>query len=205
MNCRHCDVCCVYSLCLQTTKIERGVLALVASYIPEKEHILPILLRLALESYAPATPAPAPVTIEVLSVSFDIEQTLNIGSQSSGAGAGKITFNPFSITRRPDAHSADFWQRACSGTAYRKATLTASRPGAAAPFVTFTMGLVAVKTVAVSADESADITETVTFEYGQAAYGAVSQNPDGSLGSLVSAGWDRVKNIAEDPTKVGIS
>jgi hypothetical protein len=25
-----------------------------------------------------------------------IEQTLNIGSQSSGAGAGKITFNPFS-------------------------------------------------------------------------------------------------------------
>jgi hypothetical protein len=25
----------------------------------------------------------------------------NIGSQSSGAGAGKITFNPFSITRKP--------------------------------------------------------------------------------------------------------
>ncbi len=24
----------------------------------------------------------------------------NIGSQSSGAGAGKITFNPFSITRK---------------------------------------------------------------------------------------------------------
>ena len=32
--------------------------------------------------------------------SFDIEQVLNIGSQSSGAGAGKITFNPFSITRK---------------------------------------------------------------------------------------------------------
>jgi bacteriocin-like protein len=28
-------------------------------------------------------------------VAFDIEQVLNIGSQSSGAGAGKITFNPF--------------------------------------------------------------------------------------------------------------
>jgi hypothetical protein len=25
---------------------------------------------------------------------------LNIGSQSTGAGAGKITFNPFSITRK---------------------------------------------------------------------------------------------------------
>ena len=27
------------------------------------------------------------------------EQTLNVGSQSSGAGAGKVTFNPFSIVR----------------------------------------------------------------------------------------------------------
>jgi len=36
---------------------------------------------------------------EISDYSFDIEQTLNIGSQSSGAGAGKITFNPFTITR----------------------------------------------------------------------------------------------------------
>ena len=33
-------------------------------------------------------------------LSFDIEQVLNIGSQSSGAGAGKVTFNPFSNTRK---------------------------------------------------------------------------------------------------------
>jgi hypothetical protein len=32
---------------------------------------------------------------EINDFSFDIEQVLNIGSQSSGAGAGKITFNPF--------------------------------------------------------------------------------------------------------------
>jgi hypothetical protein len=36
---------------------------------------------------------------EISDFSFDIEQTLNIGSQSSGAGAGKIKFNPFQITR----------------------------------------------------------------------------------------------------------
>jgi hypothetical protein len=36
---------------------------------------------------------------------FDIEQVLNIGSQSSGAGAGKVTFNPFSITRHVDKAS----------------------------------------------------------------------------------------------------
>jgi hypothetical protein len=28
------------------------------------------------------------------------EVAMNIGSQSSGTGAGKVTFNPFSITRK---------------------------------------------------------------------------------------------------------
>ena len=31
-----------------------------------------------------------------------IEQTLNIGSQSTGAGAGKVTFEPFVITKKTD-------------------------------------------------------------------------------------------------------
>jgi hypothetical protein len=33
----------------------------------------------------------------------------NIGSQSSGAGAGKVTFNPFSITRKIDKPSPVFF------------------------------------------------------------------------------------------------
>jgi len=36
---------------------------------------------------------------EVDDYSFDIEQVLNIGSASSGAGAGKVTFNPFHVGR----------------------------------------------------------------------------------------------------------
>ncbi len=31
-----------------------------------------------------------------------------IGSQSTGAGAGKVTFNPFSITRKIDSASPSF-------------------------------------------------------------------------------------------------
>ncbi len=37
---------------------------------------------------------------EVDDYSFDIEQVLSIGSQSTGAGAGKVTFNPFSVSGR---------------------------------------------------------------------------------------------------------
>jgi Type VI secretion system effector, Hcp len=54
-------------------------------------------------------PKPAPVRrglFELEDWSFDIEQTLSIGSQSTGSGAGKVTFNPFSITRRFDHASA---------------------------------------------------------------------------------------------------
>ncbi|MFY9957119.1 hypothetical protein [Bradyrhizobium sp.] len=47
-----------------------------------------------------AAPAPSKTTtskglFEVEDYSFDIEQVLSIGSQSTGAGAGKVTFNPF--------------------------------------------------------------------------------------------------------------
>ena len=38
---------------------------------------------------------------EVDSYSVDIVQVLNIGSQSSGAGAGKVTFDPFVSRARP--------------------------------------------------------------------------------------------------------
>jgi hypothetical protein len=34
----------------------------------------------------------------------------SIGSQSSGAGAGKVTFNPFSITRKIDKSSPTFYE-----------------------------------------------------------------------------------------------
>ena len=61
---------------------------------------------------------------EIEDFSFDTEQTLNIGSQSTGAGAGKITFNPFSITRKIDRFFADlvsellFWDRLSTGRAW---------------------------------------------------------------------------------------
>jgi type VI secretion system secreted protein Hcp len=152
-----------------------------------------ITLKLAITGLSAVVTAP-PVTFEVETFNFDVEQTLNIGSQSSGAGAGKVTFNPFSITRKPDANSAALWAHLCNGGAIKSMVLTAVRAGSAAAFFSYTMGLVAVKSMAVAAAESGDLIETVTFEYGQATYGAAAQNPDGSLGSVVTSGWDVTKN-----------
>ena len=47
---------------------------------------------------------------EVSDYSFDIEQVLNIGSATSGAGAGKLKFNEFTISKRSDSASPSFFR-----------------------------------------------------------------------------------------------
>ena len=54
---------------------------------------------------------------EVEDFLFDLEQVLNIGSLSSGAGAGKVTFNPFHITKHVDKSSPSFIVQGMSGKA----------------------------------------------------------------------------------------
>ncbi len=66
---------------------------------------------------------------EVEEFNFDIEQTLNIGSQSRGTGAGKVTFNRFTITRKIDQSSPVFFQMACSGTPFALVSLGFRKAG----------------------------------------------------------------------------
>lgn len=70
------------------------------------------------------------------SISFDGVQTLSIGSQSTGAGAGKVAFGPVTVTRRYDATSPAFWSKLCSGTPFQKARLSFMRPTDKAPYLT---------------------------------------------------------------------
>jgi type VI secretion system secreted protein Hcp len=150
-----------------------------------------------------ANAAKAGQIFEIEDYSFDVEQTLNIGSQSTGAGAGKITFNPFSITRKIDLQSPTFFNMACSGTAFKFVTLGMRKSGGGLTsgliFLRFDFKLVAVKTISWAHDDESP-KETITLEYGalwvsynqQAASGAMSL-------PMVQQGWSRVTNRA-DPT-----
>ena len=138
---------------------------------------------------------------EVEDYSFDVEQTLNIGSQSSGAGAGKITFNPFSITRKIDVASTIFFQNSCSGKSFKQVGLglrKSSGTGAAgAMFLAFTFKLVAVKTMSWAHDDESP-KETVTFDYGGMVIQYAQQKPDGTFWPADAKGWNRVQNISDD-------
>jgi len=136
---------------------------------------------------------------EVEDYSFDIEQTLNIGSQSSGAGAGKVTFNPFSITRKIDCASPTLFQMACAGKAFQTVGLglrkSAGNQATGVMFLVFTFKLVAVKTISWAHDDESP-KETVTFEYGGLNIRYSQQKPDGTLMAAIPGGWNRVKNIS---------
>ena len=137
---------------------------------------------------------------ELADYSFDVEQVLNIGSQSSGAGAGKIAFNPFSITRKSDIASPILFQDACTGTPFKNVGLglrkSAGGQTAGTFFLVFTFKLVAVKTIAWAHDDEAP-KETVTFEYGGLVIQYAQQKPDGSAGQYqpVQEGYDVRTNV----------
>ncbi len=69
-----------------------------------------------------------PIVFEVQDYSFDVEQTLSIGSQSSGAGAGKVTFNPFTITTRPGTQTAALFRAMGDGSVFPSAELIVPGP-----------------------------------------------------------------------------
>ena len=147
---------------------------------------------------------------EVEDYSFDIEQQLNIGSQSTGAGAGKVTFNPFSITRKIDKTSPLFFQMR-AGTPFQTVYLCIRKAGGTATgdqssgliFLRFDFKLVAIKTISYSHDDERP-KETLTFEYGGLQIRYTQQNPDGSMmPGYIKSGWNRVKNVSDTlPTPI---
>jgi type VI secretion system secreted protein Hcp len=134
----------------------------------------------------------------VLDWSMDLQQTLNIGSQATGAGAGKVAFNALSVTRVVDSFSPKLFQMAAAGTPFAYVDLLESRASASDPrgqaFLGWRFGLTAVASIAWSHDDY--VKETVSFQYGSLTMQYFPQMPNGSFGKPVVAGWDRVKNVS---------
>jgi type VI secretion system secreted protein Hcp len=177
-----------------------------------------VQLDLSNDTLAKASPALSQGAIfEIDDFSFDIEQVLNIGSQSSGAGAGKVTFNPYQITRKTDRASPIFFMMCCSGQHFSQVSLCLRRAGGAAgtagggsntanqsgatmssgqTFLRFDFALVAVKTISWSGSDGDEAPkEEVTFEYGALKVQYQQQDVTGAAkGGVVAGQWNRVYN-----------
>jgi type VI protein secretion system component Hcp len=125
--------------------------------------------------------------LEVNGLSLNVEQVLNIGSQSTGAGAGKITFNPLTFTLVSTALDAKFFTAAASGTPYKEMLVEfVGRGGEVAQ--RFVLKLVALKTIEwVQEPSDGALKMKVSVAYGGLYVG--TQQAGG-------AGWNRVTNTA---------
>jgi len=145
--------------------------------------------------------------IELIHWGWGAEQVLNIGSQSSGSGAGKVKFRSLSITKYIDKTTPVLFQCCCSGKPFKDALLTLTQPlgkdSATTTVFTVDMKLVAVKSVTYG--DAADPTETIEFEFGGAIVTFVPHGADGRVGAAVVNGWNRVQNIAMSDPKAAIT
>ncbi|MBV9756167.1 MAG: type VI secretion system tube protein Hcp [Alphaproteobacteria bacterium] len=144
------------------------------------------------------------ILFEITDVSFDIEQALNIGSQSSGIGAGRITFNPLSFTRPSDRISPVLFRMCCAGEHFRSVSLFIRRAGGSAgaaagsitsgqTYLRFDFALVGVKTINWSVDDD-NSKEEVTMEYGALMLRYQQQDVTGAGMKLYPASWNRIYN-----------
>jgi type VI protein secretion system component Hcp len=150
-----------------------------------------------------------PGSIEALSFSSDVEQTLNIGSQSSGAGAGKVSFGDIQFTKNVDSTSSALFGAACAGRAFKEVDVTFTSPDGS-PSALLRLGLVAVKSIGLAmATTTAPLIETVTLNCGSQVWvlppnptipkGAANPSlaPQAPPASFTNAaGWDRVHNTS---------
>ncbi len=150
--------------------------------------------------------------LQLSSIQYDFVQTLNIGSQSTGAGAGKVTFNPLTITKTVDQTSAPLFQAMASGTAYQFiefliVSSAGSNSQARVVLYKVLLKLAAVKTMSVSSVECTSgcpgIAESISFEYGGYVVFTYIQKADESVTPGRIAGWNRVSNVADtSPTSI---
>ncbi|OAI49784.1 hypothetical protein AYO44_06190 [Planctomycetaceae bacterium SCGC AG-212-F19] len=139
---------------------------------------------------------------EISEFSFGGENTLSIGSATTGAGAGKATFKEFTVKKLVDKSSPLLLKTLGSGGHYKKVYLWIRKSGAAVgksggAYLSFCFGMVAVKSIEWAGSSGDDSpTETVIFEYGALLVGYQQQDESGALTGTSFGGWSRVENCA---------
>lgn len=126
---------------------------------------------------------------------FGISNATDIGSQSGGAGAGKVTFKPLEVHAALSTF-ASLAEVAASGTAFQSCTLTtAFNDGSRTQFefrLIVISSLTAVASMPAQENEPARYTD-VQFQYGAVEVKTNSGLDDGGTTPL-PAGWNLVHN-----------
>lgn len=157
-----------------------------------------------IEGDSKAEGLPSGTWSEIKNISFGIENIVNIGSKSGGAGAGKATFKEIALELNPGQMTNALFLTCALGGHYEKVTIGFRKSGAATGkaggfFMMIELSMVAVKTVDFSGSQGDDNPSAkVAFECGAIKMTVYKQSKDGSLDTkspnIVS--WDKTTNSA---------
>jgi type VI secretion system secreted protein Hcp len=156
-----------------------------------------------------------PRPFDISAWSFGASQQVNVGSSSSGIGAGKVEFQPFKVTKQVDQSSPNFFQTCAQGGHYEECTLYIKKGGGSANasgtvYLRFDFKMVFVTEIGWSHDDTAP-KEEITFDYGalqiaytrQLASGAPKKKIETADGSSKNPGgeactaWSKLLNNKE--------
>ena len=135
-------------------------------------------------------------SLSVLSISFGMNNTINIGSASTGVGAGKARLTEIVIQRTPDANSAEFLRALATGTGFARATIRLKGG------IVATLGLVAVANYQITQSGSEPPVENVTLAVGQIDFQVMDYASKTPVGKPFS--WDIVRNVGKVEYKVDL-
>lgn len=101
-----------------------AIVALAAAPVATVSAQNAVLRDLAPATYTFSCDSTSPLTVTPVSFSFGVQNTTDIGSQSSGAGAGKATFNTLTVKFRANRSLLQLLQDVETGKHYSACTLT---------------------------------------------------------------------------------
>ncbi len=133
---------------------------------------------------------------ELKSFSFGCSQAETQGSASTGAGAGKVKFDEFSVEKGVDLGTVPIYQACVAGAHFPTVMIGIRKAGGAGLiYVQFAFAQVFVigaKHSGGSGEEAP--AETITFKYGSMAIRYVQQKSDGTQGTAMEGMWSAVTN-----------
>jgi type VI secretion system secreted protein Hcp len=144
-------------------------------------------------------PNGSPCVFEIKNFSFGVENPTTIGSATGGAGAGKIKFNEFTITKTTDSASPVFFKNLATGAHYKNVKLEMRKAGGdprttGQPFLTYTFGTVFTTKINWSGPGDEGPEESITFVYGTLGVEYKQQKPDGTIVADITSCFDVLRN-----------
>jgi type VI secretion system secreted protein Hcp len=145
--------------------------------------------------------------IAVLNWSIGAAQPSVASSGGTGGGAGKVKFQDFRILKLTDKASPKLMLACASGQHFTSLTFTARRAGGTqADYWTMKLETVLVSSYEINSgsDEHSGVAsgdkygmpvESVSFNFGKIDITYNTQNPDGTKGAAVAAGWNLAQNV----------